>query len=140
MPLFCFGQDKQDTLRLSSLESMQYYSTKGSSFWEGREVFNLTYRLCYDDPNVWDEEMCHEIYFGIKKTLANSYSLQSDSITSYYRRKSVWSSTPDIKIQEGLITQIILKKNSISANIHATFKYKNEIIVLKGAKSFLKEK
>jgi len=135
--LCSFGQ----TVDVLHLRSKRHFTEK-DEFYKDSSI-TIVYEVCYDNPNVIDEEYCRSITFTIKDTLkfrnAKTLDIEKDTaiISCSYNRLSVWNWN-DVKNKvSGYIQIISMTDNEIKLDLNITVRAKEEYRY-KGKRTFLK--
>lgn len=139
LSLCSFGQ----TVDVLQLKNKRYFKEK-DEFYKDSSIYILC-EVCYNNPNVLDEEYCRSITLTIKDTskfrTAKTIDIEKDTaiISCSYNRLSVWNwNGVKNKIKGQLqITSITDKK--IKLDLDITVKAKEEY-KYKGRRTFLKVK
>lgn len=137
LSLCSFGQ----TVDVLQLKNKRHFTEK-DEFYKDGSMYILC-EVCYNNPNVIDEEYCRSITLTIKDTLkfrnAKTLDIEKDSaiISCSYNRLSVWNWN-DVKNKiSGFIQLISMTDKVIKLDLNITVKAKEEYRY-KGQRRFLK--
>ena len=124
--LCSFGQTV-DVLQLKS----KVHFTEKDEFYQDTSLYILC-EVCYNNPNVIDEEYCRSITLTVKDTLkfrtVQTFDLEKDTaiISCSYNRFSVWNWNEVKNKISGNIQVISRTANSIKLQLNITVKAKEE--------------
>jgi len=137
LSLCSFGQ----IVDVLQLKSKRHFKEK-NEFYKDSAMYILC-EVCYNNPNVIDEEYCSSITLTIKDTMkfktAKIFDIERDTaiISCSYNRLSVWNWN-DVKNKiSGTIQLVSLTNNTIKLLLNITVKTKEEYSY-QGQRAFLK--
>jgi hypothetical protein len=137
LSLCSFGQ----TVDVLQLRSKRHFTEK-DEFYKDSSI-NILCEVCYNNPNVIDEEYCRSITFTINDTLKfrNSKILDIEKDTAIiicsYNRLSVWNWNEVKNKITGYIQIISMTDNEIKLDLNIIVRAKEEYRY-KGKRTFLK--